>query len=826
MSSSPIQPAPATSLPKRLWQTFKRVVRIRYRYWRKFEISGEVEGWRFIWRIWKIGPVARLGLLAVVIATVIAATQIEAQAIHAIGAEVSVPASITLLSVTIFAIGWAFALTAASRWSLAGYFIVCAYLAWYGLLIGGSLAGTPPFALPTLWMLLLGWRNARASKGRWRAWLLIMCLGAGYLTYGAFGLRRIFTADWEIAAPITLGAIYFVALINRFTLKRFPKTDQPIKPDRVFGSTLIVIGLFFVLALTRNQGLVADNTLLAMRGLLGVIDLFWLWLGAGLFEGAIGLGQWLTIESTQLITPRFSRSMWPLIWIAVAVFGWLATHAVPFSVTVFAHNIGLTEWVKSWGNPDYWSVYYQVFVGLIALAIWLVFIIRRRGTNDRLAWLTGVWLAAYIGIVGYFTNLETFGTLKSNAATALTFYAGLTLIVGLIWTLVKSNADWSKVSAARVYALIAFLLMMLSLSAITLGAGLPELMVEHSLYSFFGVIYLGVPLAAYGLITKHTQAQPLSMWKLLALFAIGALSASLVLGIDPNAGWHMSIAPLVWLLVLFVWGQPLARLSSALDGLIAGGVIALGFVTFWMFPQILPIPFFSLWQQWQDRYMLVPLNRPLLQAGQWWLTLIALGLGMLIGWALTLRERTGLKIAVGLSAAVIFAIALPRLPGLAIDPASSIAAVPPSIAPTPNPLWNERQLGNTTYRIDVPPDWAANPRGDQGLLINLFTPDGRALFSVTLFEGQTDAEVLARNGSEVWLNVLPDYTVTREPAWRTLAAQQVLWLEWSSEKNGSRGLDAYLVIKPGTLRFSLLSEPNAIGLWQSVFEQVISSLRN
>jgi hypothetical protein len=786
-----------------------------------------VSGWRFVWQVWNAGLLARLGLLVIVIATVLTATQIEAQPVLAVGAEASVPLSVALLSVTLFAIGWAFALTAASRWSLAGYFIVCTYLAWYGMLIGGSLAGTPPFALPTLWMLLLGWRNARASKGRWRAWLLIMCFGAGYLTYGALGLRRLFTGEWEIAAPITLGAIYFAALINRFTLKRFPKTDQPPKPDRVFWSTLIVIGLFFVLARTRNQTLVAGNALLAMRGLLGVIDLFWLWLGAGLFQGAIGLGQWLTTETTQLITPRLSRKVWPVIWIAVAVFGWIATHNVPIGAAVFAHNSGLTDWVKTWSAPDYWGVYYQVFVGLIALAIWIVFIIRRRGSNDRLAWLTGLWLAAYIGVVGYFTNFETFGTLKADAAATLTFYTGLTLIGGLIWSMVKSNADWSKVSATRVYALLAFLLMMLSLSAVTLGAGLPELVFEHSLYSFLGVIYLGVPLAVYGLITKRSQAAPLSIWKLLALFAIGALSASLILGIDPNAGWQMSIAPVVWMLVLFIWGQRLARLTSALDGLIAGGVLALGFVTFWMFPQVLPIPFFSLWQQWQDRYMLVPLNRPLLQAGQWWLTLIALALGMLIGWAMTLRERTGLKIAVGLSAAVIFAICLPRLPGLAIDSGTSIATAPSatSIAPTPNPAWIERQLGNTAYRIDVPPEWVANPRGNQGLSINLFTPDRRALFSVALFEGLTDAEALARSGSEVWLNVLSDYTVTREPIWRTLGTQSVLWLEWSSVKNGSRGLDAYLVVTQGTLRFSLLSEPDVLGTWQSVFERVISSLR-
>jgi hypothetical protein len=102
------------------------------------------------------------------------------------------------------------------------------------------------------------------------------------------------------------------------------------------------------------------------------------------------------------------------------------------------------------------------------------------------------------------------------------------------------------------------------------------------------------------------------------------LSASLVLGLDPKAGAYFLIAPLVWAMGLLLWGKRLARLSSALDGLVGGGALALGFVTFWMSPQILPVPFLSIWQQWQDRYMLVPLNR--LDA-QWAFTLIALAPG-------------------------------------------------------------------------------------------------------------------------------------------------------------------------------------------------------
>ncbi|HZY40424.1 MAG TPA: hypothetical protein VFF59_00330, partial [Anaerolineae bacterium] len=613
---------PSPPLINRVFGKIAQAIAIRWRHFKKYQLSGEWEGLKLVRRVWSVRPLGRLGLAALIVGSIIAASQIEARVAQPLGADVVLPPSVTIVGAALFALGWAFALTSALSLPLWGYFVVAAYLSWHGLLIGGSLAGTPLFALPTLWMLLLGWRIAcvkmvprpnsqpasvgladadlqsadttmpataptvevappRPSHKHWRVWLLIMCFGAAYLTYGAFRLRLIFTGDWEILAPITLGLIYFAALTNRYTLKRFssPSTETPsrqaakrqrsnvvlsvlaalreifpvdsgsIKPpkaNRVFWWTLIVIGIFFALGIARDPSTAASNTLLTMRGLLGVVDLFWLWLGAGLFQGAIGLGKWVTQESVSFLSARATRILFPLIWIGVGVFSWIATHDLSVDTTVFAHNIGLSEWVKTWTNPDYWAVYYQFFASVIAVIILILFVIRRRWTNDKLAWLSGLWLAAYVGVVGFYSNFEAFGTLGADAAAPLAFWTGLTLIGGLVWRMAKSNADWSRVSDARILALIAWLLLMLSVCVVTLGAGLPELVMEYTLYSFFGVIYLGLPLAVYDLICERKNYKPLSMWNLLALFAIGVLSASLVLGIDPYAGAHFLIAPIVW----------------------------------------------------------------------------------------------------------------------------------------------------------------------------------------------------------------------------------------------------------------------------------------
>ncbi|MBP7686929.1 MAG: hypothetical protein KA765_03440 [Thermoflexales bacterium] len=692
---------PPPPLINRVFGKIGQAVAIRWRHFKKYQIDGEWQGLKLVRRVWQVRPLGRLGLLALIIGAILAATQIEARAAQPLGADVALPLSVTIVGAVLFALGWAFALSAALTLPLWGYFIVAAYLSWHGIFIGGNLAGTPLFALPTVWMLLIGWRVARLQKGRWRFWFLILCLGAAYLTYGAFGLRCIFTGDWEVFAPITLGAIYFGALTNRYTLKRFSSppiettsrnaqraaqspseigvrraakqqskipflsilaalreiffvdadSQSPPKANRVFGGTLIVIGLFFALGIARDSVLAGSNTLLTMRGLLGVVDLFWLWLGAGLFQGAIELGKWVAKESIAFFSGRVTRVIFPLLWIGTGVFSWIATHDLSVETTVFAYNIGLSEWVNTWSNPDYWGVYYQFFASLVAIIIFVFFVIRRRWTDDKLAWLSGLWLATYIGVVGFFSNFESFGTLEADAAAPLAFWTGFTLIGGLVWEMAKSNADWSKIANDRILALIAWLLLMLSVCVVTLGAGLPELVMEYTLYSFFGVIYLGLPLVAYDFVCERKGYEALSMWNLLGLFVIGVLSASLVLGLDPKAGAYFLIAPLVWAMGLLLWGKRLARLSSALDGLVGGGALALGFVTFWMSPQILPVPFLSIWQQWQDRYMLVPLNRPLLLDAQWAFTLIALGAGMLIGWAFTRNWRV--RIAAVIIAALV-----------------------------------------------------------------------------------------------------------------------------------------------------------------------------
>ena len=169
----------------------------------------------------------------------------------------------------LFAAAWAFTLSAATRLPLPGYVVVCAYLAWYGLLAGGALAGTPAFALPTLWMLWTGGQVGRAQPGRWRwVWLWALCFGAAYLTYGAWGLYRNLphTCYWPGQVILSLLYLGVLALTDRWC--------EPSALGRTFWGTLGVVTLFFALAAWKDATMLSENAVLSFQGILGLVDLF------------------------------------------------------------------------------------------------------------------------------------------------------------------------------------------------------------------------------------------------------------------------------------------------------------------------------------------------------------------------------------------------------------------------------------------------------------------------------------------------------------------------------------------------------------------------
>lgn len=621
-------------------------------------------GFWLIRGLWSAGPAGRLGLVLLGAAIPLAAALLSG--VLASGSPLTL-----LFGLALFAAAWAFVLSATTRLSLPGYVVVCAYLAWYGILAGGTLAGTPAFALPTVWMLWVGGAVGHAMP-RWRRWLWlwVLCFGVAYLTYGAWGLYRNLPETWYWPGQVVLSLVYLAALALTNRLRKPPVLG------RTFLGTLAVVSLFFVLAGWQDAAALGENALLSFQGVLGLVDLFWMWLGGSLFVGALEVGEWGTNKLDDLLLEKLTRWLWPLCWGVVALGGWLLVFpSAPPVLMLPLYRLGVYTWVDTWPYAVYFAVQGQVWVSLAALAIALIgLLFRKRGwfsssflTALTPAWLNGVWIAAFIGQLGYHQAMTAFWTVEAEAAAPLTFWPALVLLGGLVWQMVTAGSGWTGASWARLYGLVGALLLLISVAVVLVGAGSPTVILEYTLYSFLGILYLGVPLALRALLFRDANAAPLSGGQLAAFFGLGCLSAVVVLGIDPYAGAHLALAPLLWIaaLALLGWRLPL---DTGRAGATAGGALALGFATFWMSPEMLPIPLLVFINTWQQRYVDTVLNRPVMQAGQLWFTLLALATGAGVGWAWTLRRRLLLMLVVIVGCALAFAWLMSCLPGMVMTP--------------------------------------------------------------------------------------------------------------------------------------------------------------
>lgn len=626
--------------------------------------NDQAYGFAFARQLWGAGWMGKLGLALLLGATLVSAWLLGSLPEEADPGQPVVPALILGTGLAVYACGWAFAQAVTVELPLWGYFLLSVYLSWYGMLIGGSLAGTPGFALPTLWIFFLGWWIFRAGVGK-RRWifLILLCLGAGYLTFGALGLGKITPDAYHELGRWTFGLVYLALSVIGLRIPLHP-ARRP-SPAFAFCGTLVVAGLYFGLAFARDARGTADNALLAFQGLLGFVDLFWFWLGWTLLEGFLTLGSWSVRETMRVFHWKWFPGLIPFTWLAAALCGWWFTGSPPLLLMVWSYNLGIDAWVNSWSLAQYFTVHDLALPSLVLFGAALLLWAARRLSAGWIASLHGVWIALILSLNGFYESMEAFATLEEDAAFAPGVWAMLLLGGGIVWELARSGAAyWESETRSRQYALTALLLMMTVISTITLSARLPDLVKEYTLYSFLGVVYLGVPLSIFTLIQEWTDYEPPGGWGLLGLFALGMGSAVLALGIDPAPGLHLALAPLVWGAALAVFGRRLGRLEGALDGLIAGSALALGFITFWMSPEMLLVPYLKPLNDWQLRYLLADVERPLLLPGQLWFTLGGLAVGMALGWAFTRRLSWVVKALAAIIAALALGLATPYLSGM------------------------------------------------------------------------------------------------------------------------------------------------------------------
>lgn len=546
------------------------------------------------------------------------------------GEVVRVPSAALYLSLFVISFGWAYLLVGAATAGLGAYVLAAAYAAFYGLAAGFGLAGTPWFAVIPLWQLALGAWVASSQLTRWRLPLLgVLCYLVALLTYPSLGLKAILPGT---GGRLVLTGVYFALVANPWA-----RRERTFKPSIVFAASLILFASFYALNLRRTPPEeILGDTFLALRYLLGLVSLFWFWLGLDLFNDAQSLAKWLVETIKSLVSPRLIGiaifSLWGL-WIAIA---YLLVHRPTLGVTQFLlhYRLGnallmaymaLEPSMVLVSALDY-HVYLTVAIAVVALALRLA----KRLSPERLLSLFTFSMAAFFVLYGYFGLWFALGS--EDWESILGFWPLLIFVAGMFWEVLKAATGLVSGAKAQTSLYLSFLLVLGGISLLELSSGSPYFKQELSLNPFLGILYLGLPYLLYTFFYEQQRYTPVPSNHLMLLFALGMLSA-----IPSLVGGRIAFAPLTWLVILLVTVWRWGLWDEPWDGLVYAVAPALGFLVFYTHPIIIPIPaftsFLGRFVQLQTHYaeqIIWPWE------GRWWaLLLVVLGAAVILGYLLS-----------------------------------------------------------------------------------------------------------------------------------------------------------------------------------------------
>lgn len=542
------------------------------------------------------------------------------------GEIVKAPLPALYLALFIISFGWAYLLVGAVAFGLGAYVLAAAYAAFYGLFPGFSLMGTLWLALIPIWLLVLGGWVASSRPTRWNSsFLLLLSLLVALITYPSLHLKAILPGT---GGRLVLAGIYFALVVNPWAMRK-----RSFKPSVAFVVSLALFLSLYALSLQHSSHEeVFAYTFLSFHDLLGLVSLFWFWMGLDLFRGAQSLAGWLA-ETIKSLLPR--RIMDIALFLLLVLWGAIAY------ILVHGPTFGLLNpyWEKAlWETyldldlplPLVLALNYQFYliaaICLLAVLLWLV----KRLSSEMLMALFGLSL---LGFFILYSGFNIWIALSSEDwETILGFWPIFIFITGMFWQLLKAISDLVSGVKAQIFLFLALLLIFGGISLLELAAGYPYFNRELNLNPFLGALYLGLPYFLYTYLYQRRYHVAISSRHLMLLFALGMLSAIPSLAIE-----RLSTAPLIWLAIILatVWRW------EYWNGLVYALAIALGFTVFYTHPVIIQIPAFTGFLgrlvQLQARYtenVIWPWE------ARWWLILCAIsGAAAILGYWLS-RARS------------------------------------------------------------------------------------------------------------------------------------------------------------------------------------------
>lgn len=353
------------------------------------------------------------------------------------GEHLAVPLPALYVCLLVISFAWAYILAGAAAHGLGAYVLVAAYAAYYGLYAGLGLGGTVWFALAPIWLLILGGWVASSTRGHWRLpLLLLLSLMAAWLSHSSLGLGRVLPGTWS---RLVLAGCYFSLVANPWALK-----PRPFHPRIAFALSLTVYALLYALNLWRiPPDQVFENAFLSVHGLLGLVGLYWYWLGLDLLNGAQDLAEWLVSTLKTLLPRRALRILVFAVWAVWVAAAYRLAHELPPGLTRRLLSSGWGErLVAALGSlrPSLALVSalecdLYLTVGIVALAT--VLAVLRRLSEERLLGLLGLSVAGFLMLWSYFGLFLAFG--DRDPGGSFGFWPLLLFSGGMFWEILKTS---------------------------------------------------------------------------------------------------------------------------------------------------------------------------------------------------------------------------------------------------------------------------------------------------------------------------------------------------------------------------------------------------
>jgi hypothetical protein len=135
------------------------------RYLTEIQLAGDIAGFAFVYRLWRYGLAGQIALAALIGGAIATAYFLTQQPFGA-NPNPTISEPTVILSLVLFALGWAYAVAASVRLPLWGYVIVVVYVAWFGVAPIFGIGSPVLVTVPLFWLLGVGWLMLRASASR------------------------------------------------------------------------------------------------------------------------------------------------------------------------------------------------------------------------------------------------------------------------------------------------------------------------------------------------------------------------------------------------------------------------------------------------------------------------------------------------------------------------------------------------------------------------------------------------------------------------------------------------------------------------------------